>query len=158
MMCYYLNIQFQGQRVNVTYIWYTLTANPIFLLIRAESERAMRRLRRRLIISSPKLLEIKFRGEIMKLSFLLVSHPAGYVSCKHFPSIYMVLDVTTFIESTRWCQLQISIRFSVVYRCNCSTSYCLDTFLNYSQRKSHPSYREHKYVLTLLNPCTLTKN
>jgi len=61
----------------------------------------MRRLRRRLIISPPKRLENNFRGEIMKLCFLLVSHPAGYVSRKHFPSVYMVLDVTTFIESTR---------------------------------------------------------
>jgi len=61
----------------------------------------MRRLHHRLIISPPKLLENNFRGEIMKLSFLLVSHPAGYVSYKHFPSFYMMVDVTTFIESTR---------------------------------------------------------
>jgi len=61
----------------------------------------MWRLRRRLIISPPKLLENKFRGEIMKLSFLLASHPAGYISCKYFPSVYMMLDATTFTESTR---------------------------------------------------------
>ena len=56
----------------------------------------MRRLRRRPIISPPKLLENKFRGEITKLSFLLASHPTGYVGCKYFPSVYMMLDVTTF--------------------------------------------------------------
>ena len=79
-------------------ILYTLTVNPIFPLIRAESESAMRMLRCRPIISPPKLLENKFRGEITKPSFLPVSHPAGYVSCKYFPSLYIMLNVTTFTD------------------------------------------------------------